>query len=186
MEEELIEILDETGANTGIIKYKSEIKEKGLFHRGISVCVLNTNNEILMHQRSNLKKVYPNLWSCFVRGHVKAHESSVDSCIREIEEELGIKVTANNINFLYTSKSIEQNPNTSYINNIFFDNYITIHDIKIKDLRLQVDEVSEVKFINYKDLEELIKSNDESLIPNFEDYKEIISLLENMKKLNSI
>lgn len=178
MNEELIEVLDENGNGTGIIKHKFEIKEKGLFHRGISICILNKNNEIVMHKRSSNKKVYPNLWSCFVRGHVKAHENSIDTCIREVNEELGINLDIHNIKFLYTSKNIEKNPNKNYINNIFFDNYITTVDVGLSDLKLQDDEVSEAKLISYSEFKNLVNNNSNILTPNFEDYKNIISILD--------
>lgn len=56
MFEELIDVLDENGNKTGQIKTKSQIKKEGNFHRAISVCIINSNKEILMQKRSNTKR----------------------------------------------------------------------------------------------------------------------------------
>lgn len=176
MEEELIEVLDKFGNSTGIIKNKSEIKEKGLFHKGTSIIILNKNNEILLHKRSANKKVYPNLWSCFVRGHVKAYETSIDACIRETEEEIGIKLNKKDIKLLYSLKD-EDKINKKYINNIFFDNFIIVLDIKLKDIRLQKEELKDAKFIKFDKFIEMIKIKDKSLVPNYKDYNKIIEII---------
>lgn len=180
MNEEMIEVLDKNGNGTGIIKCKSEIKEKGLPHKGASIIIFNNNNEILIHRRNNNKKVYPGLWSSFIRGHVKAYESSLDAIIRETKEELGIELRKEDIKFLYSLNTIDK-INDNYINNIFFDNYITTMNVDINDIKLQDDEVSEVKFISPIDLKNMIINKDKDLVPNYEDYKKIINILDNNK-----
>jgi isopentenyl-diphosphate delta-isomerase type 1 len=178
MEEELIEVLDDFGNKTGIIKSKSQIKKDGDYHRAVSICIINSNNEILMHKRSSKKLIFPNLWSCYVRGHVQAYEESVDACIREIEEEIGIKVLPENINYLYTFKDDNNTGDKKYINNIFFDNYMLVMDVNINDLELEDDEISEVKYMKYNDVREMIEERDKELIPNFYDYNKLIQILD--------
>lgn len=175
--DELIEVLDEKGNKTGIIKSKSQIKKEGDYHRAISVCLINDKKEILMHKRSKKKVIYPDLWSCFVRGHVQAYEESIDACIREIKEEIGTNVNAQELRFLYTRKEDNEPGNMTHINNLFFDNYICFKNIKLEDLKIEEEEISEIKYMPYQELEKLIRNNDNSLIPNYEDYHEIITLL---------
>lgn len=176
--DELLEVLDENGNSTGIIKNKTEIKKLGLPHKGTSIIIFNNNNEVLIHRRNSNKKVYPNLWSCFVRGHVKAYETSLDAIIRETNEEIGINLVKDDIKLLYSLNTIDKVDN-NYINNIFFDNYIITMNLSINDIKLQDDEVSEVKFISFKVLKNMIINKDKTLVPNYEDYKKILELLDN-------
>lgn len=177
--EELIEVLDSNGNKTGIIKKKSEIKRDGDFHRAISVCIINNQNEILMQQRSSNKKVFPNLWSIFVKGHVASGENSLESAKREILEELGIEIDTSELEYLYTIKEhIVTNEN--YIENIFFDTFLLIKDIDIKSVKLQTEEVTDAKFMYYKDIYNLINSN--VMIPNIKDYELIFPIFNKLNE----
>ena len=71
---------------------RDEIHSLNLFHRSIHVLVFNSNGEIFLQQRGLLKQESPGLWASSVSGHVDAGESYDVACIREIEEEIGIKI----------------------------------------------------------------------------------------------
>jgi isopentenyldiphosphate isomerase len=174
--EEMIEVLDENGKKTGVIKPKSQIKKDGDFHKAISILIINSKKGILIQRRSHEKRVYPDLWSIFLRGHIRAHEESIDACMRELEEELGLKVSKEEIKFTHISK--HNDIDHGYINNIFFDNYILNTDIR--DFKLG-DEVSETKFISLKELEGLIEARDSKLVPNFDEYDKVIDILKSYK-----
>lgn len=62
--------------------------------RTMTGAFLINNDDVLMLKRSKNKKIAPGLWSC-IGGHVEPHEhgSPEKSCLREIEEELGISHT---------------------------------------------------------------------------------------------
>ena len=174
--EELIDVLDSKGNKTGIIKKKSDIKKDGDYHRAIAVLVINNNNEILMQKRSSNKKVYPNLWSIFVKGHVQSGETSIDACIRELNEEVGINITSNELNYLYTIyvEVIKEN----FIERMFYDTYILRKDFNLNDITIQEEELSEIKLVDSNKVISLIENNDKSLVPNLEDYKRIINYIK--------
>jgi len=176
--EELIDVLDSNGNKTNVVKTKSEIKKDGDFHRAISVCIINSQNEILMQQRSSNKKVYPSLWSVFVKGHVKSGESSLEACQREIYEEIGVLIEPNELKYIYTIKEhIVTNEN--YVENIFFDTFLLEKDIKLCDVKLQIEEVSDAKYMYYKDVSDLI-NNSCIVVPNENDYKILFPLIDNL------
>jgi len=177
MEEELIEVLDENGLQTGVIKKKSDIKKDGDFHQAISVIVLNKNKEVLIHKRSSKKKIYPDLWSIFIRGHVTAHETTIDSCIRELNEEIALKIKKEDLIYLYSRK--EEDKNKEYINNLFYENYLLITDIDEINYN---EEISEVKFIKINELKEKIIVDRKSFVPNDEDYNIIFNKLNVFKE----
>ena len=174
--EELIDVLDSNGNKTGERKTKSEIKKVGDFHRAISVCIINDGKEILMQKRSKNKKSYPNLWSIFVKGHVMAGESSTEACKREIFEELGVSINESELKYLYTIRE-ELIISEDYIERIFFDTFLLNKNINIKEVQIQEDEVAEVKFMFYKDVQELVL-NSNGMVPNKSDYEKIFQLLK--------
>ena len=172
--EELIDVLDEFGNKTGLVKTKKDIKKDGDYHRAISVLILN-DNKILLQKRSSTKKFYPNLWSIFIKGHVQAGEESLDACIREISEEIGIDIDKRELNYLYTLK--EEKRDNDYIENIFYDTFIMRQDIDLKDIKVQEEEVSEVKYMEVSEVYDLIKNGSSDFAPNIEDYKRIFEYL---------
>jgi isopentenyl-diphosphate delta-isomerase len=60
-------------------------------HRGFSLFLFNPKGELLLQQRSKLKKTFPLVWSNSCCGHPKLNESNVDAAKRHLEHELGIK-----------------------------------------------------------------------------------------------
>ena len=174
--EELIDVLDKDGNKTGIIKKKSDIKKDGDYHRAIAVLVINNNNEILMQKRSSRKRIYPNLWSIFVKGHVQSGETSIDACIRELSEEVGININSNELSYLYTI--FEEVIDKDYIERIFYDTYILRKDFNLTDITIQKEELSDIKLLNSNEVISLIKNNDKTLVPNLEDYKRIINYIK--------
>ena len=179
--DELIDVLDESGNKTGVVKNKLDVKKAGDWHRAISVCIVNNNFEILMHQRSSKKTIFPSLWSLFVKGHVASKENSIETCIRECYEELGIKLEKTDLKYLHTLKDKDSNPKLDFINNIFYDNYIVFKDIKLEDVVMQEDEVAQIKYMYFSDVEKLIKCNDLTLVPNYKEYKILLEYLNKLK-----
>lgn len=110
---------------------RDEIHSLNLFHRSIHVLVFNSNGEIFLQKRGLLKQESPGLWASSVSGHVDAGESYDVACIREIEEEIGIKInyipkklfklkpsklTANEFSWVYYLETDQLlNPNLSEI-----------------------------------------------------------------------
>lgn len=59
-------------------------------HRGFSLFLFNSKGELLLQQRSHMKKTWPLVWSNSVCGHPMLNESSPDAAKRRLKFELGI------------------------------------------------------------------------------------------------
>jgi len=175
---ELIEVLDDNGNKIGVVKEKDIIKEDGDFYRAIAVMIVNSDGEILFTKRSKDKKMYPELWSMFITGHVKAFEASIDAASREIQEEVGIDVSNKELNYLYTIK--DEKRNNSHIENIFFDNYILYKDIDINDIKVN-EEIEGVQFVSIDDAKYLVDNRSEMIVPNDLEYEKIFDYIKNKK-----
>lgn len=60
-------------------------------HRGFSVFLFDHKKNLLLQQRSKLKKTFPLVWSNSCCGHPMLNETNVDAAKRHLTNELGIK-----------------------------------------------------------------------------------------------
>lgn len=178
--EEMLDVLDENGNKTGIVKPKSQVKKDGDFFRGIKVYVINSKKEVITHQRSSNKVIYPNLWSAFVVGHVMAGESSVNACVRELGEELGIFINKEELKYLYTFKDCNSSGIENHINNIFNDIYLLVKDIELESLKLQVDEVADVRYLNCYEVGKML-DNSKEFVNNSEEFERVLIEIDSRK-----
>lgn len=174
---EYIDIFDEENNPTGIVKEKYQAHEDGDFHRTAHVWIINDKKELLLQKRSASKKTYPNCWDISGAGHIMAGESVIDGTIRELKEELGVKAKAEDLQYIATIKSTKdpKNRNFGYV-------YLLICNNKIEDYIFEDKEVSEVKYIYYKDLEKMVEQKTEGLLMHEEEYKCLFEYIRNMEK----
>ena len=62
--------------------------------------IFNENKEILLQQRSMKKKNFPGVIDAAATGHVDAGESTKTGAVREIQEELGIDISEEKLDFV--------------------------------------------------------------------------------------
>ncbi len=73
---------------------RGEVHRRKLLHRAVHIFAINSRGKIYLQQRSHLKDVSPLKWDSSAAGHLDAGESYAASAIRELNEEIGIEVTA--------------------------------------------------------------------------------------------
>lgn len=100
MKEELVDILDEQGRQTGQTMLKSRAHAQGLWHGGAHIWIYNTKGEVLLQLRSPKKVVRPNIWDVSVAGHIAAGKTPLETVVEEAEEELGLAVNPKELKFL--------------------------------------------------------------------------------------
>jgi isopentenyl-diphosphate Delta-isomerase len=72
---EMIDILDESGKETGEIESREIVHSKGLWHKTVHVWILNHKGEFLFQKRSMKKETHPGLWDISCAGHVASREN---------------------------------------------------------------------------------------------------------------
>ena len=102
--DEYIDILNDTGEISGKTCLKSEAHKKGLFHQSVHIWIADFEKNVLIQKRASNKDVFPNLWDVSVAGHISAGEQPEISAIREIEEEIGLSVSKDALQYIGTSK----------------------------------------------------------------------------------
>ena len=91
--DELLDILDQDGNASNSTAMKSDAHEKGLFHATVHVWCFTCDARVLIQQRGKDKDTHPLLWDVSVAGHVGAGEEIEAAALRELEEEIGLKVS---------------------------------------------------------------------------------------------
>lgn len=159
--EEYIDILNADGSATGKSCLKSEIHSEGFFHDTAHVWYYNADSEILLAQRSASKTIYPLLWDISVAGHVDSGETIEEAAIRETQEEIGIKVSENDLEKIGIYKCFQSYPN-GIKDNEFHHTYIARINCTLEDLQIDKDEVGKVKFVSIPEFRELLKNSDDN------------------------
>ena len=159
--EEKFDVLNEFGEFTGKIATREECHKKGLWHRAVYAFIIDDKGNILLQKRSNNKKLWPNMWDVTVGGHVDAGEFGRQALIREVKEELGIVINDDDIKYLIGSTSI--NEQGDIINKHYNECYLITKSIDISNIKIQKEEVSEVRYFSKDELLKRISKNYEGL-----------------------
>lgn len=159
--EEYFDVLNENGEFTGKIATREECHEKGLWHRAVYAFIIDKSDNVLLQKRSINKKLWPNMWDVTVGGHVDSGEFGRQALIRECKEELGIEINDNDIKYLVGSTSINEKENI--INKHFNECYLITKDIDISKIKLQKEEVAEIKYFSKEEILDRIKNNYDGL-----------------------
>lgn len=176
---EFIDILDENGNLTGVQKPRREVHEKGLWHRVVHIWIIDTRGNVLIQKRGAYKKTYPNMWAMSCEGHVSAGDSSRETVLKELGEELGLKVTDEEVQFIYGYKRESVTNNGTYFGYHFIDVYLVRREFPVSELVLQESEVDDARWIRIDDLERSIDQKD----PVFRDYPgEYPGIFETLKQ----
>lgn len=106
--DELIDVLDADGNYTGETIMKSVAHKQGIFHPTVHIWFYTKNGKLLIQQRGKDKAIFPLLWDVSVAGHIGAGEAIEISALREIEEEIGLKIDANQLYKIGVFKSVHK------------------------------------------------------------------------------
>lgn len=178
--EELFDVLDETGKFTGEIKTRENCHKSGLWHKAVVVFIINSKGQVLLQKRSANKKLWPNMWDITAGGHVLAGEFGFQAIIRETKEELGIDL--NQKDMIFIGSAISKNVKGDIINNHFNEYYIANKDIDETKLKLQEEEVSQVKWIDKDEIIRRIKNNYEEITDKEGCWEYLIKYYEWLEK----
>ena len=174
---EYFDLLDENGNKTGKIKLREQVNKDGDWHRGVFVFMINSKKEILLQKRSAIKESNPNRWTVSASGHLVTGDSSYEAAVRETEEELGIKVKTQKLEYLFTVKE-QQRPKEGFLDNEFIDIYWLLMDNDIPNFKIQKEEVAEIRWVSYEEFKKMVKNKDKRLVQHDEIHYQLFQQLE--------
>ena len=144
------DILDEYGNLTGKTMNKGDkiVWQEGIYHSGADVWIINSDNKLLIQKRSPQKKFQPNVWA-MTGGSIIKGETALETLKRETMEELGIELDVKNAIKIKRYRT----------DNVWQEVYIVRQNIDLNKVVLQKDEVCDVKFATFDEIEELFNNN---------------------------
>ena len=177
MPEELLDIYDKNQKPLNMAKTRSEIHAKGYWHAGVYVWILNSKNQLLIQKRSEKKENHPNTWDVSVAGHISAGSTALATAVREVKEEIGLDISASELQNLFSITESQVLKNGKYIDNEFHQIFLLRKDLELKDLKLQQEEVVAVDWMPVEKLKELAAKDDPAFVPHQEQYKKLAEFL---------
>jgi isopentenyldiphosphate isomerase len=73
---------------------RSVVHRNGLKHRSTHVLVFNSRGEVFLQKRSMKKDRQPGVWDSSASGHVDSGEDYDTCALRELREEIGLRLNA--------------------------------------------------------------------------------------------
>lgn len=169
---EYIDIFDENNNPTGEIKEKAQAHEDGNFHRTAHIWIMNDKKELLLQKRSATKKSHPNCWDISGAGHIRAGESVINGAIRELKEELGVETKESELQYIATIKSTK-NPKNMEFGYV----YLLKCNNQVEEYIFEDNEVSEVKYVYFEELEKMVEERVDGLLIHEEEYKKLFEFI---------
>ena len=143
---ELRDLYDENGNITGKTYHKGEPVPKGFYPMVVMVVIRNQEGKFLMQKRS------PNKggdWGV-TGGHPKAGETPIEGIITEVQEELGLDFS--NENFIEFDSGCDGKD--------CYKMYFVTKDIDLKDIKIQKEELCEVKWFSMEELDNMVSTGE--------------------------
>lgn len=174
---EYFDVLDKNGNLIGQRKLRTEVHKDGDWHRAAHIWVINSKGELLIQKRTITKDSFPGLWDVSSGGHILAGESIREAMMREAGEELGLNLEEKDFEYLFTITEQAVANYGMFVNNEFDEVYLVKLDLDVSQFHIQKEEIAEIKFVQFAELEKMIKERPEDFVPHGEQYKRLFELL---------
>lgn len=145
---ELWDIYDKNRELTGKTRQRREKFEENEYHLSVQVWIINSNKELLISKRAP-NKLFPNMWEC-TGGAVITGENSLQGALREVEEELGIKLCGTKGKIVFSQRRDE------LLFPDFLDVWLFEEDIDINHIKLGINEVEDAKWAKKEEIKSMI------------------------------
>ena len=144
--EEYWDVYDENRIFQNKVIRRGDTFQDGEYYVCCEVWLQNSKGEFLITQRHPDKKA-GGLWE-FVGGGVLAGETTAQAALREVKEEIGVSLTANELSLLYVYKH----------KNYFMDIYLVKKNMNIQNIVLDKNETVSAKWVSKKELRVMIEN----------------------------
>lgn len=165
---EMLDVVDENGIPTGETVPREKAHAEGIRHRTSHVWLLRARDgeiQVLLQKRCKTKDSWPGCYDGSSAGHIPAGVDFIPSALRELEEELGVTTSPEELIFC-GNRNIRAD--STFHGQPFHERqYARIfalwRDQEEADFVLQQEEIDSVRWMG---LEECIRAVKDNSIPN--------------------
>lgn len=163
---ELFDICDEQGNPTGGTVERSFAHANGILHRTAHIWIVKNEDsryKVLLQKRAMNKDSFPGRYDTSSAGHIQAGDEPMESALRELGEELGIKAEAEDLDFAGTFRIQYEK---EFHGKMFRDNEVAFvfvyqKPVDIADLTIQKEELDGVSWFDLEETYEACKEHDQ-------------------------
>ena len=145
---ELVDLYDENRVPLGKTAERYGEKGPGEYRTVVHVCLFNKAGQLLIQQRAACKHIWPDKWDVTVGGGVDAGETPRQGAEREVREELGLDLDLTGLR-----PSVTVN-----FDGGFDDFFLLEREVDLSSLRLQEEEVAQVRWADWPEVEVLLEN----------------------------
>lgn len=163
---ELFDLYDENRIKTGMTMERGKPEPKGFYRMVVHICIFNDRGKMLIQRRQDNKHGWSGMWDFTVGGSAVAGDTSRQAAAREVREEIGIELADSELRRALTVQT----------ENVFDDIYIVNRNITFSDIKLQTEEVADVKWARKKEIIAMIREG--IFIPYHEALVELLYFMK--------
>lgn len=177
--EEMLDVIDDHAMYTGKIASRAECHAKGLRHKAVSLTIVGLDEKkVLLQRRADSRGLWPGLWDNTAGGHVNAGEWGYEAAVREAKEELNVMIDPRNM--IFYGATLSEDDHASRIERHLNEYYLAFQDVDITKLKLQIEEVAEVRWFSTDELKQRISDNYRGLTRKDDYWQYLLRYLDHL------
>lgn len=162
---EMLDVVNEDGSRTGLIKERGVAHREGALHATAHIWIARQNDkngyDLLLQKRSAHKDSHPGCYDISSAGHISAGEELLPSALRELKEELGIEAKLQDLREIGVRHI---NYEGTFYGRPFRDRqrsviYLYEKPVNTEELILQESEIESVLWMDYEEVLEAVRKN---------------------------
>ena len=134
-------VLTEKRVPTGRTRARFEPLAEGEYRLGAEIWIFHPDGRLMITKRSAEKRHCPGMWEC-TGGFVCAGETTLDTILREVREEIGLSLKEEDVRLVATER----------VDGQYIDLFTATADVEIASLTLQPEEVTDAKWVSLDEL----------------------------------
>lgn len=159
---------------------KDEVHRIGAWHRTIHCWIIRsdeTGQYVVFQKRSATKKSFPNFLDISAAGHYQSGEQIEDG-VREIVEELGVKVSFSDLLYLGTKFDVYKEP--GFLNREYCETFLYQDNRSIYDYPIDCDEVTGMAQIKIQDGLDLFSNKVDAIYADGMEFSPVTGKIEHI------
>lgn len=181
--EERLALFSQDGEPLEGFVFRTEAHEKGILH-GASHTYIGKREKgeicLLLQRRSENKDSFAGCLDTSSAGHVEFGSNHIKTAVKELEEELGLRITADDLNELFVQeiRQVSEFYGKPFIDHEINRVYLLVRDVDPKSLRFQPSEVSDAVWMKATDILRLLEEKDRSVCIAEKEFRRVLAELE--------